>query len=78
MVLGKLTAVHSQVKLRASGHGKSQTKVMLFFVGKSLFFIHNVSLLHNRPKMAGNVLALGAVADFRAQNYQNTTKVDAR
>jgi len=28
--------------------------------------------------MAGNVLALGAVADFGAQNCQYTTKVDAR
>jgi hypothetical protein len=29
-------------------------------------------------KMAYNVLALGAVADFGAQNCQFTTKVDAR
>lgn len=28
--------------------------------------------------MCGNVLALGAVADFGVQNCQNTTKVDAR
>jgi len=28
--------------------------------------------------VAGNVLALGAVADFEAQNCQYTTKVDAR
>jgi hypothetical protein len=28
--------------------------------------------------IAGNVLALGAVADFGAQNCQYTTKVDAR
>jgi len=28
--------------------------------------------------MAGNVLALGAVADFGAQIYQHTTNVDAR
>jgi len=28
--------------------------------------------------LAGNVLALGAVADFGAQNCQYTTKVDAR
>jgi len=27
--------------------------------------------------IAGNVLALGAVADFGAQNCQYTTKVDA-
>jgi len=31
-----------------------------------------------RPTLAGNVLALGAVADFGAQNCQYTTKVDAR
>jgi len=29
-------------------------------------------------KMSYNVLALGAVADFGAQNCQYTTKVDAR
>jgi len=29
-------------------------------------------------KIADNVLALGAVADFGAQNSQYTTKVDAR
>jgi hypothetical protein len=29
-------------------------------------------------KVAHNVLALGAVADFGAQNCQYTTKVDAR
>ncbi len=29
-------------------------------------------------KMAYNVLALGAVADFGAQNCQYTTKVNAR
>jgi len=28
--------------------------------------------------MSANVLALGAVADFGAQNCQYTTKVDAR
>jgi len=28
--------------------------------------------------MTANVLALGAVADFGAQNCQTTTKVDAR
>jgi len=30
------------------------------------------------PNIAANVLALGAVADFGAQNCQYTTKVDAR
>jgi hypothetical protein len=29
-------------------------------------------------KITANVLALGAVADFGAQNCQYTTKVDAR
>jgi hypothetical protein len=28
--------------------------------------------------MTANVLGLGAVADFGAQNFQYTTKVDAR
>jgi len=32
----------------------------------------------NLKLFASNVLALGAVADFGAQNYQYTTKVDAR
>ena len=31
-----------------------------------------------RPKLAHNVLPLGAVADFGEQNCQYTTKVDAR
>jgi hypothetical protein len=31
-----------------------------------------------RHRVAANVLALGAVADFGAQNGQYTTKVDAR
>jgi len=37
-----------------------------------------VSLFVVGPKMPDNVLALGAVADFGAQNCQYTTKVDAR
>jgi hypothetical protein len=32
----------------------------------------------SRLKIYANVLALGAVADFGAQNFQYTTKVDAR
>jgi len=32
----------------------------------------------NLSQIAHNVLALGAVADFGAQNCQYTTKVDAR
>jgi|GEM_PF-4731868 len=40
-------------------------KVLLFFVALSF-------------KMTHNVLALGAVADYGAQYYQYTTKVDAR
>ena len=28
--------------------------------------------------VAGNVFALGAVADFGAKNFQSTTKADAR
>jgi hypothetical protein len=31
-----------------------------------------------RPAITANVLALGAVADYGTQNYQYTTKVDAR
>jgi hypothetical protein len=33
---------------------------------------------HASVKLAYNVLALGAVADFGAQNCQYTTKADAR
>jgi len=35
-----------------------------------------VAMLSNT--LSANVLALGAVADFGAQNFQYTTKVDAR
>ena len=38
-----------------------------------IFYLCRVSL-----KIADNVLALGAVADFGAQSCQYTTKVDAR
>jgi len=34
--------------------------------------------LNGRHTVACNVLALGAVADFGAQNCQYTTKVDAK
>ena len=34
--------------------------------------------VNGRPTIGYNVLALGAVADFVAQNCQYTTKVDAR
>jgi hypothetical protein len=37
----------------------------------------HLSLIQSTP-LAGNVLALGAVADFGAQNCQYTTKVYAR
>jgi len=37
------------------------------------------TILHSQVfTLAPNVLALGAVADFGAQNCQYTTKVDAR
>jgi len=35
-------------------------------------------VIERSSNIAGNVLALGAVADFGAQNCQYTTKVDAR
>jgi len=35
-------------------------------------------LMQRRSMLAANVLALGAVADFGAQNCQYTTKVDGR
>jgi hypothetical protein len=38
------------------------------------FFMFNILF----DKITANVLALGAVADFGAQNCQYTTKVDAR
>ena len=43
---------------------------------KSLKSSCNVRLLHCRHSIGHNGLALGAVADFGAQNYQNTTKVN--
>jgi len=39
----------------------------------SVFLVYDVFFM-----LAANVLALGAVADFGAQNYQYTTKVDSR
>lgn len=39
-----------------------------------IFFMFNILF----GKITANVLALGAVADFGAQNCQYTTKVDAR
>jgi|GEM_PF-2684958 len=45
---------------------------------KKVCFLHERLLLARRPRVAGKVLALGAVADFGAQNYQYTTNVDAR
>lgn len=35
-------------------------------------------IVNGAVKLVHNVLALGAVADFGAQNCQYTTKVDAR
>jgi hypothetical protein len=40
--------------------------------------IFSVISLSGSSKMAHNGLALGAVADFGAQNCQYTTKADAR
>jgi hypothetical protein len=37
-----------------------------------------VELMEGSVRVAANVFALGAVADFGAQNCQHTTKVDAR
>jgi hypothetical protein len=46
----------------------------------SLFSVFNrsMSAVSCRFTLAANVLTLGAVADFGAQNCQYTTKVDAR
>jgi len=55
-------------------------------IGKG-FYVHKLSFLANLvfflidvplSNISYNVLALGAVADFGAQNCQYTTKVDAR
>lgn len=45
---------------------------------KSLMSSYNACLVHGRHSIGHNGLALGAVADFGAQNCQYTTKVDAR
>ena len=49
-----------------------------FKVWKSFKFIDEFSLAPSIFEVADNGLALGAVADFGAQNCQYTTKVDAR
>ena len=50
-----------------------------WFVFVFMFKFWSVCRLWNgRPTIGYNVLALGAVADFGAQNCQYTTKVDAR
>ena len=47
---------------------------------KEKFYKYSENFVHTRgfSEIAGNGLALGAVADFGAQNCQYTTKVDAR
>jgi hypothetical protein len=41
-------------------------------------FLSMLAKLEGAHRVTHNVLALGAVADFGAQNSQYTTKVDAR
>jgi len=47
---------------------------LLFF----LVYVSRFVVVVSSNTLAGNVLALGAVADFGAQNFQYTTNVDAR
>jgi hypothetical protein len=56
----------SPLVLQMSVVSPSNRVVVIFFFARTLFNI------------AGNGSALGAVADFGAQNCQYTTKVDAR
>jgi len=53
-------------------------KVLLFLclVEPKIVRLHGV--VSGSVSIAANVLALGAVADFGAENCQYTTKVDAR
>jgi hypothetical protein len=46
--------------------------------GRNSKFIIVIYVMESALAMPPNVLALGAVADFGAQNCQYTTKVDAR
>jgi hypothetical protein len=50
----------------------------LFLYATNLCFFSRVSLLEPVFAITANVLVLGAVADFGAQNCQYTTKVDAK
>jgi hypothetical protein len=49
-----------------------------FCLVQSLLFVIFYDFQDVSLKMTGNVLALGAVPDFGAQNCQYATKVDAR
>ena len=52
----------------------SPVKMVYFF----LVYVSRFVVVVSSFTLAGNVLALGAVADFGAQNCQSTTKVEAR
>ena len=68
-----LPAAQLQYCLYVFGH------LSKWFVFVLMFKFWSVSrLVNGRPTIGYNVLALGAVADFGAQNCQYTTKVDAR
>ena len=74
-ILGKLTIVHIDCFLNCNFDVLKSR--IVHGVTPSLFYPKLCR--HNRVvKLAANVLALGAVADFGAQNCQYTTKVDAR
>jgi hypothetical protein len=55
--------------------GWNTITLLVFKVSKFILYVHSVSC---RFTIAYNGLALGAVADFGAQNCQYTTNVDAR
>ena len=68
-----LLAVPFQYGLYVFGHLSKWFVFVLMFKFWSVYRLWN-----GRPTIGYNGLALGAVADFGAQNFQYTTKVDAR
>jgi len=59
-------------------HFKLCGGIFLIFCPPFFIFLVGLSVEWSSFRLAYNVLALGAVADFGAQNCQYTTKVDAR
>ncbi len=62
---------------------KKDGSLRVYIINKKEYYLFGVlmytTILYDRCcSIVSNGLALGAVADFGAQNCQNTTKIDAR